>query len=203
MHCRKDKNGSDVMVKKSRLILFLVLFVLSFAGCSQKSDYEEQLPEIVFICITDNSEISKEIEIQYSFVDKNGNQYVTSDPVVTELGIEKFIEKYSKGDLDGKIELLKNFDSSLIEDNYKKIRKAALNEDVSLKNHDYYLDVQSVCIRWYGIIYGNDGNLEIITLHEQHSGDTYSKSDSVNSIYEWYIETFGKSNSPEVVDNEK
>lgn len=61
---------------------FLLIF---FAGCQNKSDIKDELPEIVFICSTDYSQIRSEGETQYekTFIDKNGNKYVTSDPAVT------------------------------------------------------------------------------------------------------------------------
>lgn len=180
------------MDKKNRLIILMTFLLIYFAGCSNKSDYEEQLPEIVFICDVDYSQIRSEGETQYitTFFDKNGNLYITSDPAVCTLGFKELVEKYSRGDLDGKIELLKSCDSSLIEDNYRKLREAALNEDVSIEYPDLLPDVQSVRTNWYGIIYGDDGNLESFILHSKYRmGDYYSKSDIVNSIYEWYIET--------------
>lgn len=131
-------------------------------GCQNKSDNEEQLPEIVFICHADYSRIRLEGETQYvkTFIDKNGNKYTTSDSEVNKSEFKELIEKYSRGDLDDKIELLTSYDSSLIEENYKKLREVALNEDVSIQYPELYPDVQSEEINWYGIICGNDGNLE-------------------------------------------
>lgn len=167
--------------------------LICFTGCQNKSDIEEELPEIVFIRSTDYSQIRSKGETQYvrTFIDKNGNKYVTSDPAVTQLGFKELIEKFSQGDLNDKIELLTSYDNSLIEENYKKLREVALNEDVSIQYPELYPDVQSEEINWYGIIYGKDGNLEYILLHKkERMTNCYSKNEIVNSIYEWYIETF-------------
>lgn len=181
------------MIKKYRLIIFMSFLLMCFTGCQNKSDIEEELPEIVFICSADYSQISLEGETQYvrTFIDKNGNKYVTSDPAVTQLGFKELIEKFSQGDLDDKIELLTSYDNSLIEENYKKLRETALNEDVSIEYPEFYPDVQLEKINSYGIIYGKDDNLEYILLHKkERMRDCYSKNEIVNSIYEWYIETF-------------
>ena len=176
------------MKKKFWVYLLVLLLVSCISACSK-----EELPEIVFICSADYSQISSEGETQYvkTFIDKNGNKYMTSDPAVTKLGFKELIEKYSQGDLDDKIEFLTRYDNSLIEDNYKKLREVALNEDVSIEYPKFYPDVQSEKINWYGIIYGKDGKLEYILLHKKERMiNCYSKNEIVNSIYEWYIETF-------------
>ena len=45
---------------------------------------------------------------------------------------------YSQGDLDDKIELLTSYDNFLIEENYKKLKEVALNEDVSIQYPELY-----------------------------------------------------------------
>lgn len=181
------------MIKKYRWIICMSFLLICFTGCQNKPDIEEELPEIVFIRSADYSQVSTEGEAQYvrTFIDKKGNKYMTSDPAVIQLGFKEFIEKYSQGDLDDKIELLASYDNSLIKENYKKLREAALNEDVSIEYPEIFPDVEAEEINWYGIIYGKDSNLEAILLHRKQSmTNCYSKNEIVNSIYEWYIETF-------------
>lgn len=115
-------------------------WLICFAGCQNKSDIERKLPEIIFICSTDYSQIRSERETQYviTFIDKNGNKYVTSDPTVARLGFKELIAKYSQGGLDDKIELLTSYDNFLIEENYKKFKEVALNEDVSIQYPELY-----------------------------------------------------------------
>ena len=40
-------------------------WLICFAGCQNKSDIERKLPEIIFICSTDYSQIRSERETQY------------------------------------------------------------------------------------------------------------------------------------------
>ncbi len=57
---------------------------------------------------------------------------------MARLGFKELIAKYSQGGLDDKIELLTSYDNFLIEENYKKLKEVALNEDVSIQYPELY-----------------------------------------------------------------
>lgn len=133
----------------------MIFLLLCFAGCLDKSDYQEQLPEIVFICDEDYSQIRSEGETQYitTFFDKNGNQYITSDSAVCTLGFKELIEKYSQGDLDEKIELRTSCNSSLIEDNYRKDMKTYTGQEIELLKYNDNVSIVIEDIQFLGDCY--------------------------------------------------
>ncbi len=183
---------------KTILMLISLLIVVSLVGCdnnqqvvTEKQKSGENTPEIVFMCMINYSQVASGGDTLYAitFFDKNGNQYSSEDASVYELGYEELVAEYAEGNLDGKVELFNTCDINSLMEKYETLEEIALNDEYEIVYPDYDLEVDSIIINWYGILYDRDGELICIKLHcKDGNGDHYSKDDRANEIYEWYIE---------------
>ena len=198
-------------MSKKNVLIILICILTCMVGCGKKyegnsqndgssenahltieKEENSQLPDIVFMNTIMYAETSNDDEPEsgITFYDKNGNHYISTDEYVCSLDFEQLVQEYAEGKLSEKIcyhttceieELVKNYDKlcKLSEDGFEIVRPES-GPDV-LANYEV----------WYGLCYDQDGNLQVIKIHERDGhGDHYADDEQVNEIYEWYLGTF-------------
>lgn len=109
------------MKKAIAKLLIMPLLVLLLVGCG--NSLAENIPEIVFMCFTDYSDLAS---FPYSpnplytmtFLDENGNLYFTDDSYVCKFGYKELLTEYEAGNLEGKIEFLTSCDTDVLTEKY-------------------------------------------------------------------------------------
>lgn len=177
------------MKKAIGKLLIISLLVALLVGCGNGST--KQIPEIVFMCDIDYSEIRDSGKLYATtFIDKNGNLYFTDDSYVCSLKYDELITEYAAGNLEGKIKLQTSCNADVIAEKYKELLEVAANKEYELMYPGTYPDVLDIRITWYGIFYDKKGVLDRIELHVRMSATSIDSNDeTANELYRWYTET--------------
>lgn len=183
-----------MFIKYKKALILLSLVFVFLTGCGNN---QQEVPAIVFMCDMDFSRIASEgdpVEYVVTFVDKNGNQYISTDSSIYEMRSERLVAEYAEGNLEGKLELRNTCDVNTLMEKYKMLQKVASNKKYEIIEPDdmeLLPDVESEVINWYGLLYDKDGTLNRIHLHcVDRTRHNYSNDDRANEIYEWYVEAF-------------
>ena len=161
-------------------------------------DDPSQMPEIVFMNINNYTEIAQEGEEQYAmtFYDKYGNHYVSGNSYgdyICGLQYEELINQYAAGELDDKITLHTTCDVNELFESYQKLCEVSKNKEYEILYPESVPAVESIKIKWYGLYYDKNGELNMLEIHaKQYGWDFEANDERANEIYDWYIGTFQK-----------
>lgn len=182
---------------KNRVNAFIagLFLIILFAVCWYYSSFAftvkdlDQMPEIIFTCYTDNSELSEygELPDEMTFLDRNGNMYFTDDPWVCGMGYQKRLEEFAAGNLDDRIRLVGSCDTDELLDKCKLLAKAAANREYEIVLPEIGINALTERVTWNGFYYGRDGEICDIILHEGYREDShFANDDRATEIYVWY-----------------
>lgn len=180
------------MKKVAVKLLVISLLVVLLVGCGSSST--KQIPEIVFMCFTDYSDLisfpyTPDPLYKMTFLDKNGNLYFTDNPYVCKLKYKELVTEYEAGNLEGKIEFRTSCDENVLAEKYKELLKVAANKEYEIVYPELIPEVVDVRIHWYGIFYDKDGEPHFIDLHrKEYSINLDSNDETANALYKWYAE---------------
>lgn len=189
-------------MKKTRRIFIIMLVVIVFlTGCGLWGDktgartikVPSEMPEIVFVKITDYSEIADEDEVQWAitFYDKKGNHCTSEDPYVCGLSYAELVEEYAAGNLDDKIEYHMSCDTNEIFENYKKLCQLSESKTLGMDYPEQVTQEETYRRYWYGLYYDKNGEIQTILLHEYGMGtDYYANDKRADEIYRSYERSF-------------
>ena len=195
-----NQKGGLMMGKiKQKSFLCFILMILLIGCISDKNTNHyartiyklEDMPEIVFLCFSEDSEIVKEEDAAYKiiFYDNKGNIYFSDDPEVCLAGYKNMIKALPEGKYDEKITLIGTCKVNELFKNYRKLCKISRVENYEViypmeVGFDFGPEMQ-----WAGIYYSKGGELEYLTLHERADGGDYETNDErATEIYEWFEE---------------
>ena len=158
-------------------------------SCSKKGE-KTILPNIVFFNVIDY--YGEETEQAITFYDNKGNHYASSDAYVCSLELQQLLTEFAEGKLNGKIEYHTSCNIEELMDNYQKLCSLG-KAGCHIEYPDYSLDIEADRITWYGIYYDQNGELEVVLLHERNAeGDHFADDERANEIYRWYLSTFSQ-----------
>ena len=179
---------------KKIFCVIIVAVVLALSGCS-KAVTASDMPEIVFMIQTSynpsvhgfyDDESSDHATGSLVFLDKNGDYYFTESLEIRVLKPDELIERLKSGDdrLE-KTGASRNTDEIL--ENYKKLLKAAANNNYELIYPERIPAVEDDRVTWYGLYYDKNGNLSSLPIHARECATSIEANDDrANEIYKWY-----------------
>jgi|GEM_PF-1439892 len=194
-----------ITYSKLKKVLFInILLVMIFTGCANDKDTSryaqtiykpEDMPEIVFSCVTDYSEVAEKGDVIYEivFFDNKGNIYFSNDQDVFESGYEDRIKAFKEGKYDNKMSLIGTCDVNELFKNYRKLCKISKMDNYKLIYPEEQITDPDVNIYWYGIYYNRTKEIEILTLHDRNTDGNHEANDErATQIYEWFEENISK-----------
>lgn len=178
-------------MKKFFCIVVSVLSLAFMNGCTDKETENKsvKMPDIVFIWWTDeyyeDNDNGEYGEYLVTFLDKNGNYYITDYEQICILPFDELIDKFNSED-EHISKLPRTREVSEIKNQYEKMCSVA--DNCKLEYPDELPAVEADKDIWYGLYYNNDNELCSVKLHERtHETDIFSDNDIINEVYEWYM----------------
>lgn len=185
------------MKKHKKLILFIgiiMLIIISWIFVPARFAWRpSQMPDIVFVKITDYSEVAKENEALYkiAFYDKNGNYYTSENEYVCSLPFDELIKEYKAGNLNNRITFHTTCDVKQLLKLHRKLCRLSSNRMLKMITPEYSLDVCAVENEWYGIYYDKFNHVQGLLYHQTNDGvdlETNSKrADRIFYLYEFNL----------------
>ena len=181
------KHKISIIVLTAVVMLVILIGICNYRLVQESS----KIPDIVFVEITNFTELGDGRTYEMTFCDKNGKHYVSKDPFRLGFDFEVLIEDYRNGKLDGQITYDMTCDLDELVENYKKLCKVSRNRNLKINYPESAPAVQSIKTTWYGLYYDAFGNVQYVEIHKyDRAGSLYTNDENANEIYDWYIGAF-------------
>lgn len=160
----------------------VILLIGCFTGCgSGEKSSDHRLPAVLFIY-----SLYGQGSAERRFCDSEGNYYLVLKEELCYLSFAELADKYSSGDIDSDIKLLRICNKDELEKMYQKLLRASAAKDKGLEKPGELPAVDAPYKRWSGICYDDKGELTEVLLHENRCmTDLNSYNRDINDIYGW------------------
>ena len=128
-----------------------------------------------------------------SFVDSDGNRFMSEDDELLRLSFNAITERYAKGELSGYTAMDSHIDKDELDKTYKLICNAAEFEDYRLEEPEMLPDVEA-SVNWVAAMYyTTDGTLSSLQIYKnERLTPIHTNCGDANEAYEWYKKAITK-----------
>ena len=176
---------------------FAALFgLIMLTGCQGHSDTEptakgihadrDNVPAVRYIEGTIADASSGSIT-RISFIDSDGNRFMSEDDELLRLSFNAIAERYAKGELSGYTAMDSHIDKDELDKTYKLICNAAEYADYKLEEPEMLPDVEAPTSWVAAMYYTTDGELKRLNIYENKCMTPIrTNCADANEAYEWY-----------------